>query len=201
MKTYYDIGFLRCALVVGVGLLTVLAAAPAAAKPAKTLTVNAHVTNTSIGVSNTRTTPLFVDTGSTTSNGFNASCSTGNVDPTYGQASCTLLTIPAGRQVVIETVSCQAEVLPGRGPADVQLIVPNPPLGGGSAVNVSHMLTLSRQDGNGSVDIRRTTTPLRAYGGAPASGSINIGLFFRSTYSPTVPVDIICAISGYMVGQ
>lgn len=189
MKMHYDIRCSRCSLVVvGVGLFTALAAAPAAAKPA-------------IVVSNTSATPLFVDTGSTTRNGFNASCSTGNIDPKSGQASCTLLTIPAGRKVVIETVSCQAEVPSGRGPADVQLIVPNSPLGGGPVVNVSHLLALSRQDGDGSLDIWRATIPLRAYGGAPASGSVNIGVFFRATYSPNVPEGMICAISGYMVGQ
>jgi len=60
--------------------------------------------------------------------GFNVSCFTGDIDPVSGQAQCSLLTIPAGRSVVLETISCQAVLAAGQGPADVQLIVPNTPL-------------------------------------------------------------------------
>jgi hypothetical protein len=198
----------RCAgFMAAAAILAAFAALPAAAAPAlpvavtNTPTVNAHITNSSIGVGNTSDNPLFVDTGSTARNGFNASCFTGNVDATYGQASCVLLTVPAGRQVVIETVSCQAEVTTGTGPADVQLIVPNAPLGGGATTNVSHLLTLSRQAGDAALEIWRTTTSLRAYAASPATGAAGIGVFFRATYSPSEPVGMVCAISGYMAGQ
>ncbi len=163
--------------------------------------VSAHISNSSIAVSNSSVAPLFVDTDSSARTYFNASCTTPNVDAAYEQAACTLLTIPAGRQIVIETVSCQAEVATGgSGPGDVQLIVPNAPLTGGAIQNVSHLLTLSRQAGNTSLEIWRMTTALRAYGRSPDSGTVNVGLFYRSTYVAGVPVDIGCAISGYMIG-
>jgi len=179
-------------------------------------TVNAHVTGT-VGVSsmpavqlsgtptvNLNTAPaapLYVDAERPARNGFNASCFTGNVDPTYGQASCTLFSIPAGRQIVIETISCQAELYANEGPGDVQLIVPNPPLGGGAPVNVSHLLALTKQASTSSLDIWRMTTPLRAYASAPAQGSVNVGVFFRANPASPNPQGLSCTVSGYMVGQ
>ena len=165
-------------------------------------TVSAMLIGTSpVSLSTTPTTPVFVDADRPARNGFNASCATGNVDSTFGQASCALLTIPPGRQVVIESISCQAELVAGQGPGDVQLIVPNVPFGGGPVTNVSHLLALSKQAGNSSVDIWRMTTPLRAYGGAPATGSVSIGVFFRANFSATQTQGIVCAISGYEVGE
>jgi hypothetical protein len=134
-------------------------------------------------------------------NGFNVSCFTGNVDSVNGQAACSLLTIPAGRQVVIETISCQAELFAGEGPGDVQLIVPNTPFTSGGPDHVSHLLTLTKQSSSPSLDIWRMTTPLRAYGSAPAQGSVDVGLFFRANPARPSPQDMSCTISGYMVGQ
>jgi hypothetical protein len=154
-----------------------------------------------VSLSTTPTTPLFVDTDRPARNGFNASCYTGDVDNTYGQASCRLLTIPAGRQVVIESLSCQASLVAGDGPGDVQLILPNIPLGGGPVTNVSHLITLQKQVEVSTFAIWKTTTPFRAYASAPAGGSVGVGLFFRANYSPSSPQGITCAVSGYMVGQ
>jgi hypothetical protein len=170
--------------------------------------VTAAVTGT-VGVSSlpavnlntTPTTPLYVDAERPARNGFNVSCFTGNVDPVSGQASCVLLAIPAGRQVVIETISCQAELYAGEGPGDVQLIVPNTPFTPLGPDHVSHFLTLTKQASTPSLDIWRITTPLRAYGSAPALGSVNIGLFFRANPLRPSPQDMTCTISGYMVSQ
>ena len=145
--------------------------------------------------------PAYVDTDRPARNGFNVSCFTGNVDPVYGQAACTLLSIPAGRQVVLETISCQAVLVGGDGPGDVQLIVPNTPFTPGGPDHVSHLLALSKQASGNGLDIWRTTTPLRAYESAPAQGSVDIGLFFRANYSPSVTQGISCTVSGYLVGQ
>jgi hypothetical protein len=145
--------------------------------------------------------PLYVDADRPARNGFNASCFTGNVDSVAGQASCSLLTIPAGRQVVIESVSCQAELYAGDGPGDVQLIVPNPPFTPGGADHVSHLLALTKQAGTPSLDIWRLTTPLRAYGSAPTQGTVDISLFFRANPARPNPQGITCTISGYLVGQ
>ena len=164
--------------------------------------VNATVTNTpTVRVNTTPTTPVYVDADRPARNGFNVSCFTGNVDGD-GQASCNLLAIPAGRQVVIETISCQAELYAGEGPGDVQLIVPNTPFTPGGPDHVSHLLTLTKQASAPGLDIWRLTTPLRAYGSAPAQGSVNVGLFFRANPAhPGTPQDMTCTISGYMVGQ
>jgi hypothetical protein len=179
-------------------------------------TVNANVSGT-VGVSSlpavqlsgtptvnlntTPTSPLYVDADRSARNGFNASCFTGNVDPTYGQASCSLLTIPAGRQIVIETISCQAELYAGHGPGDVQMIVPNTPFTPGGPDHVSHLLTLTKQAGDATLDIWRMTSPLKAYGSAPAQGSVDVGLFFRADPTLPNPQGISCTISGYEVGQ
>ena len=154
-----------------------------------------------VQLSNTSTTPVYVDSDRDARNGFNASCSTGNIDPVYGQASCSLFTIPAERQVVIETISCQAELYAGEGPGDVQLIVPNVLVAGGGSGQVSHFLTLTKQAGDSTLDIWRTTTPLRAYGSAPTQGSVDIGLFFRANPSSPNPQGIFCTISGFLVGK
>jgi hypothetical protein len=179
-------------------------------------TVNANVSGT-VGVSSlpavqlsgtptvnlntTPATPLYVDADRSARNGFNSSCFTGNIDPINGQAGCTILTIPAGRQVVIETISCQAELYAGHGPGDVQLIVPNVPFGGGAVTNESHLLTLSKQAGDATLDIWRMTSPLKAYASAPAQGAVGVGVFFRADPSLPNPQGILCTISGYEVGQ
>ena len=131
--------------------------------------------------------------------GFNVSCFTGNVDPVYGQASCTLLTIPKGRQIVIETISCQASLAAGQGPGDVQLIVPNTPFTPGSSDHVSHTLAMSKQAGDASGEIRRVTTPLRAYGSAD-KGAVGVGVSFRALPGPQIQ-GMSCTLSGYLVGQ
>jgi len=154
-----------------------------------------------VNLSTSATAPLYVDADRPARNGFNTSCFTGNVDPTFGQASCSLLTIPAGRQIVIETISCQAELYAGDGPGDVQLIVPNTPFAPGMSDHVSHRLTLTKQAGDATLDIWSMTSPLRAYGSAPAQGSVDVGLFFRADPSKPNPQGITCTMSGYEVGQ
>jgi hypothetical protein len=152
-----------------------------------------------VKLNNTPTTPVYVDVDRAARNGFNVSCVTPNVDAS-GQAACTLLAIPAGRQVVIETISCQAELYAGEGPADAQLIVPNTPFTSGGPDHVSHLLTLTKQASTPSLDIWRMTTPLRAYGSATASASQNVGVFFRANPASPGPQDMTCTISGYMLG-
>jgi hypothetical protein len=164
--------------------------------------VPVRVTNTpSVNVNSTPTTPVYVDADRPARSGFNASCFTGDVDPDFGQAQCSLLTIPAGRQVVIESISCQASLVAGEGPGDAQLVLPNTPFGGGATQNVSHLLALSKQAGDATFDIWRMTTPLRAYASAPDGGSVGIFVFFRANHSPAVPQGLFCAVSGYPVGQ
>jgi hypothetical protein len=84
---------------------------------------------------------------------------------------------------------------------DVQLIVPNTPFTPGGPDHVSHLLTLTKQSSSPSLDIWRMTTPLKAYGSAPAQGSVDIGLFFRANPASPNPQGITCTLSGYMVSQ
>lgn len=154
-----------------------------------------------VQLSNTPTTPVYVDSDRAARNGFNASCTTPNIDSVSGQASCSLFAIPAGRQVVIETISCQAELFAGEGPGDVQLVVPNAPPAAGAPDHVSHFLTLTKQAGDATLAIWRITTPLRAYGSAPTQGSVDISLFFRANPASPNPQGIGCTISGFLVAQ
>jgi hypothetical protein len=171
------------------------------------------ITNTSIPVSGsvgvsdlpanlstTPTTPVYVDTDRPARNGFNSQCSTGNTVDSSGQSGCTLLMIPAGRQVVIETVSCQAEVSTGN-PGTVLLNVPNTPFGGGPPTNTSYPLALSRAFGTSTSEVWRISTPFRVYGTAPTAGSDGIGISFQGSAQATVSQGAFCAISGYEVGQ
>lgn len=209
------------------GLLPAQTVKPAAALPSVPVTVtnpavtvqgnvNANVSGT-VGVSSlpavqlsgtptvqlnsNPTSPAYVDADRPARNGFNAACSSGRIDPVYGEASCTLFTIPAGRQVVLETISCQAELPAGQGPGDVQLVVPNAAGNSGGAQQVSHFLALSKQAGSPVVDIWRVTTPLKAYGSAPAGGTVDIGIYFRGDPTSSAPQGLFCTISGYLVGK
>jgi len=152
-----------------------------------------------VSVTNTATTPVYVDADRAARNGFNASCFTGNVDPVYAQASCTLFTIPPSREVVIESVACTAEVTTGTGPGQASLIVPGIPLGGGLPTAVYYSLAMSKQSVSPSVDLWSMTTPLRVYA-ASGSGSADVGLFFIAQ-DTAQPQGLTCAVSGYEVGQ
>ena len=181
-------------------------------------TVNANVSGTvavsslpavtlsgtpSVNLSTSPAAPLYVDTDRSARNSFTASCDTSNYDPVSGQASCSIFTIPAGRQVVIESVSCTAEVAAGQGPGQADLIIPNIPYGAAptSAQGYYFPLAMSRQAGNG-VDIWAITTPMRASGAAPTGGSVNIGVFFRASLpNLNPPQGMSCTIGGYVVPQ
>jgi hypothetical protein len=153
-----------------------------------------------VSLSNTATTPLYVDADRSGRNGFGASCFTPAVDPTFGQASCTLATVPAGEEVVIETVSCSADVATGNIP-QIQIIVPSPPLGGGAPLSLNHFLALNRQGGNSTIETWAYSSLLRAYAVSPSGGTTDIGVFFRTNPSAAVVENAICSISGYVIGQ
>jgi hypothetical protein len=156
-----------------------------------------------VSVSNTASTPLYVDADRPARNSFSASCFTDNYDPVYGQASCTIFTIPAGRQVVIESVSCTAEVAAGQGPAQADLIIPNIPYGAAptSAQGYYFPLAMTRQTlSTSGVDIWAITNQFRAYGAAPTGGSVDIGVFFRASLpNLNPPQGLSCTIAGYLV--
>jgi hypothetical protein len=115
---------------------------------------------------------------------------------------CALFSIPEGSQVVIETLSCQAELVAGDGPGDVQLVVPNVPLGGGALTYVHHRPTLTKQASGNGVDIWASMSPMRVYGSSPTGyGDQPVFAFFRANYTATQSQGIFCHVSGYVVGQ
>ena len=129
-------------------------------------------------------------------NTFDASCFTNNYNSTSGQASCTIFTIPAGSQVVIETVACTAEVSAGQGPAQADLIIPN------GLANYLFPLAMCKQTNNTTtgVDIWAITNQIRAYGNSPQGGTTSIGVFFRASLpNLSPPQGMNCTIAGYVV--
>ena len=193
-----------CILAVAISLLT---SAPAPAAPTvptipvavmnTPLPVNASISGTpsvnvsslpavqlsgtpTLNLNSTPGSPLYVDADRPARNSFSAACDTQNYDSTSGQASCTILTIPAGRQVVIESVACTAEVAAGQGPAQADLIIPNIPFGsaaGAGAVPYYVPLAMTWQTLNaagGGVDMWALTNQVRLYGTAPSGGSMDV---------------------------
>jgi len=158
-----------------------------------------------VNLNTTPTAPLYVDADRPARNSFSASCATQSYDPASGQASCTIFTIPAGREVVIESVACTAEVAAGQGPGQADLIVPNIPFGAapGSAAYPTYIpLAMSRQTLNSGagVDIWALTNQFRAYGQAPAQGSVDISVFCRASLpNLNPPQGMNCVIEGYLV--
>jgi len=157
-----------------------------------------------VSFTNTPNTPIYVDTDRPARHSFDATCATSNDDETSGQASCTLFTIPQGAQVVVETVSCTAEVAAGQGPASADLVVPNVPYGASPASGASEYLfnlAMTKQTNSSSgVDIWGITNEVHIYGGAPTGGSVDIGVFFRASLpNLSPPQGMFCSISGYVV--
>jgi hypothetical protein len=157
-----------------------------------------------VSFTNTANTPIYVDTDRPARHSFDATCATSNYDQTSGQASCTLFTIPAGAQVVIETVGCTAEVAAGQGPAQADLVVPNIPYGASPASGASEYLfnlAMTKQTNSSSgVDIWGITNQVHIYGGAPTGGGVDIGVFFRASLPDlSPPQGMFCSISGYVV--
>jgi hypothetical protein len=153
---------------------------------------------------NTASTPIYVDTDRPARDSFDATCATSNYDETSGQASCTLFTIPAGAQVVIETVGCTAEVAAGQGPAQADLVVPNIPYGASPASGASEYLfnlAMTKQTNSSSgVDIWGITNQVHIYGGAPTGGGVDIGVFLRASLpNLSPPQGMFCSMSGYVV--
>jgi hypothetical protein len=156
-----------------------------------------------VSLNTSPTSPLYVDADRPARNSFTASCFTDNYDSSSGQASCTIFTIPASRQVVIESVACTAETAAGQGPAQADLIIPNVPYGGAptSALGYYFPLAMTKQTNRASgVDIWAITNQFRAYGAAPTGGSVDIGVFFRASLpNLNPPQGMNCTISGYVV--
>jgi hypothetical protein len=137
------------------GLVAALFTTPAAAVPAipvtvtNTPTVNANVTNTSINVRNSSASPLFVDTGNAARTGMGSFCDVNLIQSgsTTGTLECQLSTVPAGQILVIETLTCFAQVVTGTPFSSLVLTIgsPNPMYpGAGNLSTLNHFLPLTR---------------------------------------------------------
>jgi hypothetical protein len=175
-----------------------------------TPTVNANVgtpsvnilgtPNVNANVTTTPTTPLYVDTDTPARNGFDVSCGTDPVDPTYGQASCTLFQIPAGREVVIESLACDAFLVTGNMPGQADLVVGNESVGPfPSGAEVLYPIALNKTGSQNGLDLYQIMTPFRVYASSPAGGAISVGLFYRTNPSSTYGQAFYCAVTGHIV--
>ncbi len=175
-------------------------------------TVNANINGASVNatingtptvnanVSTSATAPLYVDTDTPARNGFNASCYTDAVDSTYGQASCTLFQIPAGREVVIESVACDALLVTGNIPGQADIVLANESVGPfPSGGEVLYPIALNKTGSQNGLDLYQIMTPFRMYASSPAQGAISVGLFYRTNPSTTYGQGLSCTVAGHIV--
>jgi hypothetical protein len=149
--------------------------------------------------SNTPSTPLFV-TSSDDRNGVGAQCDA-SVDTT-GNAHCTLALIPAGKTLVITTVSCAATVPNGHPFVGLQMSMNGVPVGGGAPTTINHFLHLTLAETDPIAQHYRLTTPLKIYasGGTNGTGAalaVHGNLGMPTNLNPSMA----CAVSGFMVDQ
>jgi len=163
-------------------------------------TPNVNINGTpTVNVNSSATAPVYVDTDRPERNGFNASCTTDPVDSTYGQAGCTLFTIPAGREVVIESVACNAFLTVGNVPGQADIIVANysaGPFPSGQGVYFPIALT---KTASSSLDEYQFMGNFRIYASSPPDGAVGVGIFYRTNPSPSYPQAFSCSVAGHMV--
>ncbi len=175
--------------------------------------VDAHINNATIPVSgqvsvsslpalslsNTSSTPLFVDEGNTARAAVGAQCDFDFVADTSTQ--CQIAAVPDGQILVIETVTCAASAPTGTVMPPIVLSMGATPIGGGAAINLNHRLFLTRTAEPGTaigLDYYGLTTPVRMYAAA------NTGVWVSAGMGPipgNVRPDLACAISGHLVNQ
>jgi hypothetical protein len=155
-----------------------------------------------VSVSNTATTPIYVDTDRPARYAFDASCGTPQIDPVSGQANCVLYTVPEGHTAVIESVACSATASAGKGVGSAVLTIPF-----NSGPTIYFPLALTNQTNNTTgqgLEDWVVTSQVRVYANAPSTGTSNIGLFFdvngASLSTPTALLQAVtCTITGYVV--
>jgi hypothetical protein len=200
----FDFAALRLICLTGaLGLASTAIAAPAL--PVTVVNVpSVNVANQvsvsgSVGVTNTKVAPLFVDTGNSARAAFAATC-TAKYDSS-GVATCALGSAPAGQILVIETISCNASLVNAAAPDNllqlpVLLGFDAPALGGGTS-SLIHQLVLTHWLG-----IADSTPPLDYYAlSATAVRITGTNVVVQAQTQPPQPATtgLTCAISGYAV--
>lgn len=143
-----------------------------------------------VSYSNTRTTPLFVDPGSTARAAVGDQCSIAIYN---GEDHCVLADVPEGKILVIETLSCGATVVAGTSPA-MRLTTPIPNMDRSGFVNLNHTIALTLSGHVGSNDYYRLTTPVRMYASGGFSVSVGVSAADGSHSAS-------CAFSGHLVTE
>jgi hypothetical protein len=190
---------------------------PASAAPSvpvavvNTPTVNANVTNATLGVSNTSAAPLFVTTQGAASSGVGSSCDVNLAasGSTTGTLQCQLSTVPAGKVLVIETLTCFALVVDGTPFHTLVLTTgsPNPMLPAvGPLATLNHFLPMTRQASGdyGSLNTYGLISPVRIYAfGTPAGGGEVPIYVFGSVGYPAINGNpsLGCTMSGHLESQ
>jgi hypothetical protein len=175
-----------------------------------TVTGTVNATGT-VNVNSGKANPVFVDTDVNARNAIGASC-----DATFdanGHAICPLSTtypatplVPAGRTLVIETLTCAASVNGAGTPytygqLPVQLVMAAPPNG----ANFYHWFLLTRYlsltNGSPQLDYYRLTSPTRMYAASVNGGSTDVYVDAQIGPSTANVGGVSCSISGYLVAQ
>jgi hypothetical protein len=198
--------------------LTSLLPAAASAAPSipvtvvNTPTVNANVTNATVGVSNSSAAPLFVTTQGAAASGVGSSCDVNLAasGSTTGTLQCQLSTVPAGKVLVIETLTCFALVVDGTPFSTLVLTTgsPNPLLPAvGPLSTLNHFLPLTRQASGdyGSLNAYGLISPVRIYAFGPTAangGTVPIYVFGSVGY-PAINGNpsLGCTMSGHLENQ
>jgi len=180
-------------------------------------TVNAYVTNSVLPVSgavtatiantpvpitgavtadfsNTSSTPLFADTDGPARSGFGASCFVQFPIP-GNQETCVIANVPNGKTLVVETISCFADVPQGGDAPLMTLFVASTPISGGPAALVYYYLALPKVSTITGSDQYAITTPVRIY--AAPGGFVSLSASGAS--GPNLIAGANCAISGHLV--
>jgi hypothetical protein len=165
--------------------------------------VSANITNSSVpvsgsvNVSNTQNAPLFAEIESAARAAVGASCDVDFTDPP-SQVSCPLGTVPSGKILVIETVTCRADTSIGGSIGPFTLSVGTPGMGGGAPLPFYYDLALTKTTTiPGAYDMYVLTSQIRVYA-APGTGVAAIGIGEKPINART---GMVCTIAGHLVTQ
>jgi hypothetical protein len=162
-------------------------------------------------VQNTSASPLFVRAPAAPTNGMGSYCDIRQAPgATDGTLQCQVSVVPAGKVLVIETLTCFAQVVDGTPFNGLVLTVgaPNPQLpAAGNLATLNHFIPLSRNANGdyGGINAYSMISPVRiyAYGGDPATGGdVPIYVFGGVGTNPTNTLPSLgCTISGHFESQ
>jgi len=145
-----------------------------------------------VSVSTTSSTPLFADAERAARNAVGANCFVYFTTPPT-QVSCTLMTVPSGMTLVIETETCRADVDPGGGfgPVVLNLVPPH------SQYYVGYDLALPRINNIPGSDNYALSAAMRLY----ADQNTTVSLSASGASGVAVIGGISCSIAGYLVAS